>query len=671
MKQIPYIKSNVRREIVQFRGINYTDMQSDGDIVDSKNISAERFPFITTAKSDEKLAGAAYTGVKAMAAYKKLYTFTGGKMYINGADSGITTEAEEKQTAMIGNGSMLVLPDEKIFAPQGRSVSQSQYITDLTKFYAVFDEKNIDCIGRHIFFPIFKGEKTCTQINAMDAYISSSAAIETYYKVTDSGSVTSYTVSGGSVTETDISVAVGQIIKVIYDQFLSDGSANRYYRSITKNVVQGGEVISSASFEADKVAYVSDPANDLNGPVDDPKKWGLELPQTVEYFDITKETGWGDPSLGVVAKYTGNNTYTSEYQLNKFTAENDYILIKGRNDTKYGETVNKVTAVGQNTLTAQGFTPFENFHYTFRKCEVPDFACAWANRIWACNSEKQLIFASEQGKPESFYANQGIAIGSYSVAVGDQEWFTGCCEYGNSVLFFKQNRIYKIVGTSPKNYQLYTYNVEGVKKGCHKSLCVINEVLYYVGLHGVYAYAGGNPVLISERLGGVDIQNAAGGTDGERYYLSFDDGTENYLFIYEPKYRVWILKDNVKVADFARTEDDFYYLIEDSVYRADTAPTSDACEWYVQFAPFYETLEKKHFTRFLIRCELNKKSHMTVKVRYDGGLWNDEAHIIGEEGVREVRLPINRCDRMELRIEGKGKCTIREVGREFEVGSDV
>ena len=36
-----------------------------------------------------------------------------------------------------------------------------------------------------------------------------------------------------------------------------------------------------------------------------------------------------------------------------------------------------------------------------------------------------------------------------------------------------------------------------------------------------------------------------------------------------------------------------------------------------------------------------------------------------------LRVPVNRCDKFELRLRGKGPCAILSVQRVFSVGSDV
>lgn len=54
---LPQISNNVgksKSEIVSMRGINWSDQLQDGDMRDSLNLSARRYPYITTRRAREK-----------------------------------------------------------------------------------------------------------------------------------------------------------------------------------------------------------------------------------------------------------------------------------------------------------------------------------------------------------------------------------------------------------------------------------------------------------------------------------------------------------------------------------------------------------------------------------------------------------------------------------------
>ena len=65
-------------------------------------------------------------------------------------------------------------------------------------------------------------------------------------------------------------------------------------------------------------------------------------------------------------------------------------------------------------------------------------------------------------------------------------------------------------GSRPANFQLNTYTLPGVQKGCEKSICTVNETLYYKARSGVVSYDGSTPTDISEALPGGYTEAAAG-----------------------------------------------------------------------------------------------------------------------------------------------------------------
>ena len=95
------------------------------------------------------------------------------------------------------------------------------------------------------------------------------------------------------------------------------------------------------------------------------------------------------------------------------------------------------------------------------------------------------IWASALGDPTNFYVYDGLSTDSYAVAVGTDGAFTGCVAYGSTVLFWKEDCVHKVLGNYPAQYEIYTYTVPGVQEGSEKSLCIINETLFYKGRSGV------------------------------------------------------------------------------------------------------------------------------------------------------------------------------------------
>ena len=309
-----------------------------------------------------------------------------------------------------------------------------------------------------------------------------------------------------------------------------------------------------------------------------------------------------------------------------------------------------------------------------RRVPDMDYICESENRLWGCSNDAQTIYASALGDPTNFFVYDGVATDGYAVAVGTEGDFTGCCKLSSSILFWKESKLHKVLGSYPAEYSMYTYDIEGLQKGCHKSVQIINEVLYYMGLHGVYAYSGGIPSLISANFGDRLLTDAVAGTDGDSYYLSVLEGEKRHLMVYETKSGIWMHEDDTRALDFARVGKDVYLLDSGGeVWLMDSRQDDYDMEWMAQFTPFYETIQgRKRYTKLLLRMELPKGAWMRAEVCFDDGKWREVGKLLGrEQDSIPFQIPINRCDRFELRLSGCGPCTILAMMLEYQVGSDV
>lgn len=303
-----------------------------------------------------------------------------------------------------------------------------------------------------------------------------------------------------------------------------------------------------------------------------------------------------------------------------------------------------------------------------------DFICESENRLWGCSNADRTIYASALGDPTNFYTYEGLSTDSYAVAVGSEGDFTGCCKLGSSVLFWKETVLHKMLGSFPAQYSMYEYTMDGLRAGCHQSLQVINETLYYMGLHGVYAYTGGTPTLISPNFGNKDFTDAIGGNDGDTYYISVKEGNIDHLFAYETKYGLWVLEEDIRVNGFARIGKDLFMLMDSGeIWISDSGSPIVNLDWMVQFKPFYETiLGRKIHSKLLIRTELPTGSELNVFVRYDEGTWIKYAEIEGKTNdVTPIRIGLKRADKFEIKLEGTGQCAVLDIYREFHVMTEA
>ena len=393
-----------------------------------------------------------------------------------------------------------------------------------------------------------------------------------------------------------------------------------------------------------------------------------------KYLDLQSKTlhNMGASVTGANAVFTANSLTLSGVS-GKFKA-GDTVSVSGSSIAANNKDV-YIKSVSGDAITVEDnvFTAGTSSDAVTVERRIPglDFICESENRLWGCSNQTRTIYASALGDPTNFFNYQGLSTDSYAVAVGSEGDFTGCCRISSAVLFWKERTLHKILGSYPAEYVQYSYSVEGLKAGCHKSMQVINEVLYYMGVSGVHAYSGGTPSRISAGFEGKDFKNAVAGTDGERYYLSVNEGKSSHLFTYDLARGIWLREDETKCVDFARLGDTLYFLTADGEVWQTRGGDESGIEWEAQFTPFYETVTgRKRYSRLTLRLELPRGSWLRAWMRGQNGVWETVGQWTGSEtGTLTAALPIRRGDKLELRLQGKGPCAVLDVLREFSVES--
>ncbi|MBR4033614.1 MAG: hypothetical protein IKJ04_02295 [Clostridia bacterium] len=113
LPKIPYKMEKNKSQPVQFRGINYSDMRSDGDLSDSFGISLRRFPYLTNKKGREieRQLADEEKKIKAFTVYGgKFLCKSDGKLYYDNKEMGEDLR-DNTRFATVGN-KVVVFPDE-------------------------------------------------------------------------------------------------------------------------------------------------------------------------------------------------------------------------------------------------------------------------------------------------------------------------------------------------------------------------------------------------------------------------------------------------------------------------------------------------------------------------------------------------------------------------------
>ena len=310
-----------------------------------------------------------------------------------------------------------------------------------------------------------------------------------------------------------------------------------------------------------------------------------------------------------------------------------------------------------------------------------DFVTECDNRVWGCSSRENVIYACKLGDPTNWFSYRGIAADSYAVTVGSDGAFTGAATCMGYALFFKENTLHKLCGTKPSDFQLTSLRCRGVAKNAARSLCVLNETLYYLSPDGVMAWDGSIPTKVSAVLDAsrlANVQSAVGGALDGRYYLhiSRTAGTQGQtrLLVYDTERGLWHEED-VCSCDMASTGGQLYLWDGQALWAADPSRESDwqSTEGVEQQVSFelvtgdigQDGAEQRYLSRLTLRLDAACASTVEVALSYDGGPWETVASLTAREARRSYDLPLvpPRHSTLRLRLRGKGQITLRSLAK--------
>lgn len=721
LPDVPYAIQRYTAEIMQLRGINFSDNFIDGELTMSQNISAKKWPYLTTRNSRGtvyKKDGTPYSGATAIFAWDKLAVIENGTIYYDGEEIG-TVSPGEKQFAIV-NSSLIIWPDKiMVNLQEGTTKDMVARISETQTVKFTFTHNSLQIPEENYLGDSFSNigyhnnnyaVKKYTEVSFENgAWVKTGEELIPLFQLKVGDLLIPYKTNAGAYLPNYASNPGPSLPTGFQHQDNTDGVFMQV-TEITKNDVSGTEEGYTGSFwynfklftsgESKKLSeyYKASDSLTISGcewednnvksatilGIDDdtrtitfpdhtfwfPKKDGYlvqKVEQSQESYTAYLEEWIGEPEAGT--KYSRDKGEIWEVTGSGRSEDpsgtlHTYLILKGDTEILPGDKLYEYQESWQDTGMVSVQKAFPEM----------DFICESQNRLWGCSSQDRTIYASALGLPDQFYAFDGLSTDSYAVAVATSEPFTGCCQLGSSVLFWKETKLHKILGSFPSEYSLYTYNLEGLKEGCHKSMQVINDVLYYVGLHGVNIYSGGTPQCISNNFGDFDFSHAAAGSDGNRYYLSVKTENVKNLFVYDRKEGIWLREEECYCPQFARVGKNLYCIDESTggILLLDSGKIDPAIHWMAEFTPFYETIEgRKQHRKLRIRVDLPFKSYLVVEIKTDNDLWTEVAKIIGHTSdVSQIQIPIRRCDKFQLRLSGKGPCTILSIQRQFAMGSD-
>ena len=321
------------------------------------------------------------------------------------------------------------------------------------------------------------------------------------------------------------------------------------------------------------------------------------------------------------------------------------------------------------------------------------FICSYQNRIWANNGSNEIMCCA-RGNPFVWYRYEGNALDSWAATIGGDGAFTGCIDYGYP-LFFKDNRMFRVTGTRPSNFGYDEYSIKGIRNGCHDSAVIVNDVLYYQSIDGIYAYNTSTPVCVSEKVY-KNWQKGKACRFRDKYYIAVTEDTENRLYCYDTASGIWHREDmgesEIRYLYPGRYLDGYeeymtvYTDCDEENYTGYTVSSAedyvygkeDPVVWSFETTDLLASeLENKYLKGIYINCRVypEEENEIEISVQYDGdGEWCSLASIGSQRGESRsmwYKYPTagKRCENLKIKAEGVGKAVIYNITLEFETGS--
>ena len=321
-----------------------------------------------------------------------------------------------------------------------------------------------------------------------------------------------------------------------------------------------------------------------------------------------------------------------------------------------------------------------------RRMPNMDYIVESGNRLWGCRYGEAVngdfvneIYACKLGDFRNWNCFMSVSTDSYAASCGTDGAFTGAITFLGSPLFFKENCVHKVYGNYPANFQIQDTACRGVQKGCHNSLAIVNETLFYKARSGICAFDGSLPAEASYALGNTVYNNAVGGAHGNKYYVSMKDLQDAWhLFVYDTSKKMWHKEDNLHADAFCSHRGELYCIDADNkniiTMFGSGIEDNEKVAWMVETGEIgIATPDMKYISSLNVRLSMKIGSKVEFYARYDmSDEWVHVCTVFGTN-LRSFFIPIRprRCDHMKLRIAGEGAGKIYSITKTIERGSGI
>ena len=383
---------------------------------------------------------------------------------------------------------------------------------------------------------------------------------------------------------------------------------------------------------------------------------------------IERKTDWGElfasgDSLRIT---TGNEDFNTVEVTSKYEQADDEAIVSCVVNRVDGDRlyVTNVNRKGEKVAFPEADEDGVEATGTVRR-GVPDIlrACVYNNRVFGYDASGERLYASKLGDFRNWYCYEGLSTDGWYSEVGTEGGFTGIAASSVGVVAFKHNYLHLVYGDSPRNFTLQPQIPVGCIDG--RSVASVQQVLFFLGYDGVYAFSGGYPSKVSDALN-MRYQSGVGGGDREKYYLSAKRPDGDWeLVVYDLARGMWHKESAFAAVGFFRYNNGFYGADTGKLCRMDGEGYADS--WYAVSKRFDDgTMENRGLNNLYLRILADDGASVTVEATTaDGdGHWQMCGTVAGPfHGVKRFPVRFQSHDAYRYRISGTGHAEIEAVER--------
>jgi hypothetical protein len=232
--------------------------------------------------------------------------------------------------------------------------------------------------------------------------------------------------------------------------------------------------------------------------------------------------------------------------------------------------------------------------------------------------------------------------------------------------------------------------MKGIKEGCHDSAVIVNDVLYYQGMDGIYAYAGSTPQKISDKVYRGRWTEGKACRYRDKYFLCVTEGEEQSIYTFDTANGLWhrerlgggkvrylypgsYLHDHAEAMTIYTDSEDGdkfkgYVITDEGINEYDP---EKPIEWEFETHELIDTCEYKYLKCIRIKCRPLEDGEFTVYRERDGE-WRELGREItyGDKVYWYTRsFGVERTPSIRLKISGVGRVVIDKIILEYEEGS--